>query len=147
MKTQLTKEQVAAIQKEFTAAIQPILQRHGLALQKNNARYTNYDIRVSLVLAINSPDAEAEKARTIHKWSFEDLGIDYGTELTDSRGKVYTAVGFTRNGKLEARRRDDGKVYRAEARFFRLNGKPLQTSLDKQIAESNARNASAKEAR
>lgn len=143
--TTINAAQVTALQKEIRIALEPILKKHGLALRKNNGRYTDYEVSVKLEMALENPEAVAEAARAKFKWMFQDYGVDHGTEVHDLKGTRYTVEGFNRAGKLQAKSIKDGKTYHAEPRFFRLNGKPLESKLDRQNAENIAR--AAKEAK
>lgn len=135
MNTKISREQVAAVHKEVRSAIEAVVARHGMALRKSRAAYSDYDIRFAVEVAVDNPEAAAETARAKFGWMFKDYGIDYGTELTDARGTRYTAVGFNRAGKLQAVSLKDGKTYHAPPRFFRLSGKPLESETDRLIAE------------
>lgn len=140
--TTLTKQSVAALQKDMDAALKPVMEKYGLKLQKNRGRYDSYSVKISLELVIGGPEAEAELQRARFGFMFKDYGVDFGTVVTDNKGIEYTVHGFKKNGKLEARSKKDGRIWHAEPKFFRLNGVPLKAEWEKAIEKRAAEKGS-----
>lgn len=128
----LTKDQVKLIHQKLQPMLDAFFKEHGLKLKKSNCTYSDYDLRFAIKAEKDAPEAEGEIARKVHGFSFKLYGIDYGTELTDSKGKRrFVAVGFNRAGKLQARDLANGTVYHGKPEIFYLNGQPLKENWER----------------
>lgn len=140
MTTNISKSEVKDIHLKVRAAVEEIFKAHGYKVGKDSCRYTDFDLRFTIEAIKADPDAAAARARQMFAYDFKEFGLDYGTVVTDRTGhRKFKVEGFTRTGKLSARDQRDGKVYTGPTKIFYLDGKPLLSTMDKIMAEQEAR--------
>jgi len=111
---EISRQTVAALQKDLDAAIKPLLEKYGLKLKSNRGRYDAYSVKVSLELLLDG--AEQDRAAAKHDgYLTARFGLKVGDTVVRIDGtKKYTITGATeRSEKYDLTgKTDDGKEWR-----------------------------------
>lgn len=127
MNTELTRQNVAAIQKEIEVALAPLLTKHGLKQTKNRASYDPFTMAVKLEFVVAGAEMARAGARD-NSYLMGRFGLKVGDVVNNMSGKTYTITGATeRSAKYDfLGKTPDGKSWKVSFRGLKkADGSPV----------------------
>lgn len=93
----MDRNQVHLFQADIRSAVEEIAKKHGMALTKNSARYSDFQVGITLQFETTNKEGQVEGARKewdLYCGMFGFSKTDFGREFTTRLGKTYRITGI-----------------------------------------------------
>jgi hypothetical protein len=126
----ITRQEVAAFQKDLAETLKPLMKKYGVALTKQRASFdaTGFSVKVEFI----REGAEKERAAAQHdSYLIGRYGIKVGDTLITGRGQKFVVDGATRSEKFPLTGTMNGKGFRfSDKGLKREDGTPVVDKWD-----------------